>query len=115
MKTCFCKTDSGPLKISKAVKIIYYPNGNISMCENYNENSDPICILDNDLTIIKNVDISKISECNKVGIKESKKSDVLSILDYLKPQNKEFYVYYFNEYECNTNCNDFFEESEEEY
>jgi hypothetical protein len=48
------------LKISKTVKIIYYPNGNISMCENYNENCDPICILDNDLTIIKNIDISKI-------------------------------------------------------
>jgi hypothetical protein len=78
------------------------------MCENYNENCDPIYILDNDLTIIKNIDISKISECNKVGIKESKKSHVLSLLDYLKPQNNEFYVNYFNQYECNTNCNDFF-------
>jgi hypothetical protein len=108
---------SDKLKISKAVKIEYFPDGSINMCEEYeNNNSDPINLLNDKIDVIKNLTISDDYICEKVDISEKKINDVLSLLEYVKPENRDFYKQYLNNNFASNFCNDGYDyDSEEDY
>ncbi len=62
------------LKISKALKIECFPNGSVSVCENYFDNdSIPFNLLSNvDINFFLNLSISKDFVCEKVAINPKK-------------------------------------------
>jgi hypothetical protein len=60
-------------KISKALKIEYFPKGSISVYDNYIDKENFNTNLLTNLSDIKNIDLSKLKLCNSVCINESKK------------------------------------------
>ncbi|KAL1487701.1 hypothetical protein ABEB36_015608 [Hypothenemus hampei] len=81
-----CKVPKG-LQISKAVKIDYFPNGEIVLHENYDG-------LKKTLKIDKNIDFKGMLDiatpCNLLGLRKEKKKDVEGLLRFLTPNGTTF-------------------------
>jgi hypothetical protein len=110
-------TKNPKLKISKTVRISYFPNGDICMHESYNENSQiRVNILKCDIEIIKNLNFSDLSLIENIGINCNKEKDLKSLLKYLTPDNQTYYCKYLDEIKCKniTNC-DISDSSEDEF
>jgi hypothetical protein len=102
------------LKISKAVKIIYNSNGDISMQQSYNESNQIfVNLLKCDKEVIKNLNLSKIPKLFNVQIKTNKKQDILSLMQYLLSDNQKFYVNYLNK-NCEIESNDSISDSSDD-
>jgi hypothetical protein len=93
----FCNTKD--LLISKALIIKYYPNGIVKCYNDYNKT--PYItknLIKKDRNLNECLDNLKI-DC-KHKIDEKKIEDVLDLVKYLKPENREFYNTYLNTYKC---------------
>lgn len=90
---------SKTMKISKAVKIKFYPNGNLKMFNSYKLK----CLYEENLLkpLEKGVKIklSDAKEAPKGKIDKNKINDVLSLMNFVSEINVEFYKKYFKKFE----------------
>lgn len=80
------------IKISKAVKIQYFPNGFVNICEAYDQ--DPLSFsieLSTTFDEMKNQSVPTVP----IEISPEKIADVTSLLQYLSPEAKTFYTDFF--------------------
>lgn len=80
------------LKISKAVKIVYYPNGQVNLFEKY-DNHHAEYLIRSDMTFAELLNNSLPVEC--VGITAEKIKDVKSLLRYVSEKHKTYYTSMF--------------------
>jgi len=70
------------LKISKAVKISYFTNGDISMRGTYSDKfENTVNILNCDIELVKNIDMNKILCIENIGLNPNKEKDLLHCLN----------------------------------
>lgn len=75
------------LQISKAVRIVYAPNGRIDVYENYNGKPETH-IIENTVTF---EDLKLTPPPPAIGISEEKIKDLKSLIRYLRPEGKQFF------------------------
>lgn len=110
-------TKNPKLKISKTVKICYFPTGHIIMHESYcDTNQNKVNLLNCDIEVIKNLNLSELSIIKNIGINPNKEKDLKSLFQYLTIDNQKYYCKYLNEINCEniTDC-DISDSSEDEY
>lgn len=76
------------IKISKAVKIDYYPNGSVNVYYSYHEN--PVSFSTDITTTLEEMK-TQSGPTSPVGISSEKIEDVKSLLCYLTPKGKRFF------------------------
>ena len=80
-------------QISKAVKISYFPNGQVQVYNEYNGTPFEYSIE----STIKFDNLEKAPICETVGITKEKVKDLKSLMKYVSPQGQEFFRNYLSE------------------
>jgi hypothetical protein len=104
------------LKISKAVKISYFTNGDISMQETYSDKfENTVNILNCDIELVKNIDMNKILCIENTGLNPNKEKDLLSLFKYLTAENQNFYTSYIRNLKSNDISEEVSDSSDDEF
>jgi hypothetical protein len=96
------------VKITLMHRIDYFPNGDVIFSEDFELGIVNVNLIKTNINAIKSC-FNDIEIANKSILSKDKVKDIMSLLCYLKADNRKFYIHFFSQFNCkfnnSENCN----------